>query len=667
MPLSLRNALALAALCLLAWLAYAPGLSGGFLFDDLVNLPALGATGPVDDWPTFWRYLTSGTADPTGRPLALLSFLLDARDWPADPAPFLRTNVLLHLLNGALLFALLRALGRWLDGASARTDAAALLGAGLWLLHPLLVSTTLYIVQREAMLPATFILLGLLAYVHGRGMFARASRQGAAWMLGGIGLGTLLAVLCKGNGILLPLLAWVLEATVLRRRHGAPADPATEPGLRRLRLVLLVVPSLLLGAWLASQLRHLGQDLDVRAWTLGQRLLTEPRVLLDYLQLLLVPRAVSTGLFNDGYVVSTGLLHPASTLPALLLVAALVALGFALRRRAPAWSAALLFFFAGHVLESSVLPLELYYEHRNYLPALLLFWPLGRALCRWRGPAWARGAVALGLLALCALTTWQRSDLWGRPDAMALAWARHNPGSPRAQAAAAMAELRLGQPRQALQRLQPLVARQPHELQLVFNQVDAACRVHGIDTRQAQAVAVALRHATEGHGLAWRWLDRSLDTAHAGACRGVDLATVDLWLASAAANPMMQAPGRRQDLHALAGRLALLRGQPAAARRHFDRALEAWITPGAAARQAALLGARGHYREGLAHLDHYRAIQDRRVRVGGPGMQALHQWVLERQRYWPRQLAGLRATLQADLDAQAPAPAVATPDSGEPG
>ena len=93
----------LAGLLLVAWLAYSPGLSGGFLFDDFVNLNAIGATGPVDDWPTFWRYVTSGSADPTGRPLAMLSFLLEARDWPADPHPFLRDNLILHLLNGLLL------------------------------------------------------------------------------------------------------------------------------------------------------------------------------------------------------------------------------------------------------------------------------------------------------------------------------------------------------------------------------------------------------------------------------------------------------------------------------------------------------------------------------------------------------------------------------------
>src|SRR5690348_18139659 len=85
---------------LLAALAYDQGLHGGFLFDDFANLPSLGATGPITRWDTFFRYVTSGTADPTGRPIALLSFLLDARDWPANPYPFKRTNLLIHLLNG---------------------------------------------------------------------------------------------------------------------------------------------------------------------------------------------------------------------------------------------------------------------------------------------------------------------------------------------------------------------------------------------------------------------------------------------------------------------------------------------------------------------------------------------------------------------------------------
>ena len=179
--ISPRNGVLFIAIAALAIWAYLPGLSGTFLFDDLANLPQLGATGPVDDWATFWRYVTSGTADPTGRPLALLSFLIDANDWPADSASFLRTNLILHLCNGALLFVLLRQLDRRLDGTSEQTNSAAALGAGFWLLHPLFVSTTLYIVQREAMLCSSFVFAGLISYAHGRTRYNTSPRRGMAW------------------------------------------------------------------------------------------------------------------------------------------------------------------------------------------------------------------------------------------------------------------------------------------------------------------------------------------------------------------------------------------------------------------------------------------------------------------------------------------------------
>lgn len=639
--------LGLTLLLVLTWLAYRPGLHGGFLFDDFVNLTALNSPGPVDDWPTFWRFITSGTADPTGRPLALLSFLIDAREWPADPAPFLRTNLLLHLLNGTLLFVLLRMLGQQLGDKALPNHAAALLGAGLWMLHPLLVSTTLYIVQREAMLPATFTLLGLLGYVHGRAAYHRGQqRAGMLWMLVAIGGGTVLALLSKANGILLPMLAWVLATTVLRK---GMATDANDRSLHRLHVGLLVLPSTLVLLYLASRLPQLNEALEHRPWTIGQRLLTEPRVLLDYLQLLAVPRVLSTGLYNDGYVVSTSLLQPAVTLPALLLVLSLVALGFCLRRRAPTWAAALLFFFAGHLLESTTIPLEMYFEHRNYLPAMLLFWPVARALFAGPGRVATRAAVATALMTLYAAITWQRADLWGKPDQMAQLWALQNPASSRAQATAASFEARSGQPQVALQRLQAAWPKHPHDLQLALNYANAACAVNGLSGDDVDRIANALRHADQGHQLVFRWLGHALDVAAAGVCTGLDLSTIHAWLVAAEDNPILQGPGRVQDLASLAGRLALLQQQPDLALSHFNRALAAFVNPEAAAMQAAMLATKGYYAHALAHLDHYERIKHHQERATGWNMQRLHGAVLDAQDYWPYELGLLRTKLVAEI------------------
>lgn len=652
MPAEIRRLwywLGLLTLLLLAWFVYRPGLSGGFLFDDFVNLDTLGNSGPVDNWRTFWRFITSGSADPTGRPLALLSFLIDARDWPAAPAPFLRTNVLLHLINGALLFSLLRRLGSAIDPRDVGNDAAALLATGLWLLHPLFVSTTLYIVQREAMLPATFVLLGLLAFTHGRLRFGQTDGAfGMGWMLAGILLGTLLALLCKSNGILLPLLAWVLEATVFRAGLATSLSSTAQRKLRRMTGLLLVLPSMLVFAYLAARLPQLMTPLSGRAWTIGQRLLTEPRVMVDYLNLLLVPRSVSTGLYNDGYPVSQSLWNPASTLLAWFLVSGLVGLGFHLRRRSPAFSAAILFFFAGHLLESTTIPLELYFEHRNYLPALLLFWPLARALCRWQIASTSRMAIAIALLALLALTTYQRAELWGQPRVLAALWAKQNPGSSRAQAVAAMEDTNAGNPEQAMRRLAPLWRQRPDDLQIALNYIDAACAWHGLSAIDHAALARTLRQAANAQQLTSRWLGKAIDVAASGQCPGMNLVNVESWIDAALHNPTANENIRNRNMEPLLARIALRKHQPDLALLHFNHALAVSVTPDAAAGQAGMLASSGYYEQALAHLDTYERLKSN-VRTPGLDMSWLHARVLDWQGYWPYEMAVLRGKLHAAI------------------
>ena len=638
----------LLALLALTAIAYSPGLSGGFLFDDFVNLNAIGATGPVDNWPTFFRYVTSGTADPTGRPLALLSFLLDARDWPADPAPFLLSNLILHLVNGVVLFALLRSLGRRLDGKTNNGDWAALLGAGLWMLHPLLVSTTLYIVQREAMLPATFVLLGLLCFVHGHSLAEQASTRsrGLAWMVSGIVGGTFLGLLCKGNGMLLPLLAWVVQATILdTSNRTAPLARAH----RYARWALVLLPSLAVLAYLAGYLFKLDTPIAGRSFTIGERLLTEGRVVANYLHLLAVPRAVSTGLYNDAFTASTGLLSPASTLPGLALSVILVAFAWLKKSQFPALSAAIGFYYVGHLLESTVVPLELYFEHRNYLPAMLLFWPLARGILSWKISRGLRIGVAFALLGLLATTTFNRAHLWGEPKALAILWATKNPDSSRAQATVAMMDTSEGNAKRAVQRLRPIWQRRPTDLQIAFNYINAVCQSDGLSAADSAALETALRKADADLSLINSWLGQAIDTAAAGQCTGMGLDDIEGWMSAVLANPKMVDPDSLgQEVEPLLAQIALRKAQPAIALQHYDRALEAFTTPDVAARQASMLARSGYFEQALAHLDHYERIKGK-TRRPGRGMPRLHAEVLRRQGYWPYETAVLRAKLHEEI------------------
>jgi len=685
---------ALVALLATTLWAYHPGLFGDFLFDDFGNLPAIGATGPVDNWATFWRYITSGDADPTGRPLTLLTFLVDARNWPASPYPFKVTNLILHLINGVLLACVMWKLGRALSvranpsfppvrsgdaepsnfvgtirktlGAGFRaargpgivTDSygvavGALFGAGAWLLHPLLVSTTLYVVQREAMLPATFVLIGMLGWIAARDALARGHFKRAligmtlsAWLC------TALAVLSKANGALFPILLLLTEWIVLAPHRPMP-DKTSERRRKLAVRVLLMFPSALIIGYLLYLLPSvIAHTPEYRGWTVGERLLTESRIVTDYLRLLFIPHAHSTGLFNDQFPVSTGWLHPASTLPCVILVLGLIGTGFALRKRHPAIALALLFYFAAQLMESGWLSLELYFEHRNYLPAMLLFWPIGLALARPGYVRWIRILAAACVLMLLASLTFQRAKLWGDGFRQAQVWAAINPDSARAQANAALYDLQHDRPRLAAARLRLSMPRHPDDIQAPINLIGAECKLGTVQPQTLARAEFALAHTRLGGMAAFKWFNEALDMASRHTCTGLDFAALQATLDAARRNPYWRnQPGRQQDIDHLQGQLYLAQGNPMAALQAFNLALAAAPDPGSALQQAAHLGAHGYPQLGLDHLDYFKTLPP--GPKPNPGMPRIHAWLLREQGWWASETARLRKTLLRDVAAKA--------------
>ncbi len=652
MPPHYRSGLLLPVLALVTWWAYAPGLHGGFLFDDFGSLPALGAYGPVTHWATFWRYITSGTADPTGRPLALLTFLLDAHNWPAPPLPFKRTNLILHLANGVLLYALLARLGDLLSIDARRVRLAALLGCSLWLLHPLLVSTTLYIVQREAMLVATFVMSGLLAWLHGRQLVLEGRlKAGSLWSLLGLGGFTLLATLSKANGVLLPLYAVLIELIVLIPRRPIP-DGTARRTHQIIMITLGVIPAAtVLGyiLWTAVHGLWLGGPVGVRPWSIGQRLLTEPRILLDYLKMLWLPRPFSSGLFNDQYIASTSWLHPSTTLPSILAVFALIGGAWWQRRRHPALALAVLFYFAGQLLESSSIPLELYFEHRNYTPALLMFWPLGLWLADTRQMRWLKVALMLALPITLAGMTHARTVVWGNVQTQGSIWARINPASPRAQANVAEIEMYQGHAKTAARKLKLLLAIQPDQAQLAFNLINARCLSGGVNPTDLKIARTAMLHTANTGTLFIRWFDRVLPLATTDHCQGLTPSALLELINAGLKNPKLATAGPQQDMTYMQGRIALAQHDPDTALADFVRALDLLPHPGMALEAAATLGQYGYPEQGLRLLDHYQHIPQK-AKPMSLNMVTLHDWVLTRQNYWPNEVARLSKQLMLDAN-----------------
>ncbi|MDD4887312.1 MAG: hypothetical protein PHO64_10405, partial [Thiomonas sp.] len=402
MKLDLTPKLFLLVILALGLLVYWPGLSGGYVFDDFGNLVDNAAFAQSALQTHFWHAIWSAHAGPLDRPLSMFTFAAQMVFTGMNPWPLKLANVLLHLLNGWLVWLLsVRVLG-WLEGRAPRpwlvgAPTLALLATAAWVLAPIQLTAVLYVIQREEALASAFMLLGLLAYWHGR-MRLIAGRRGAlAWIWGSLAAGTTLAALAKETGVMLPAYAFVLEWLVLRGALAAQSLPSpalptrgagantVPPGLNPLIpvfVVLLLIPGVLGLAWLLPGALN-GSAYAARPFTLSERLFTEGRVLVDYLRWIVLPSPDALSLYHDDIALSTGWLSPWTTAASWAFLAALLGAALWLRRRLPLFAFGVLWWFTGQSLLSTFVPLELVYEHRNYLPDCGIFLALFALLFTW--------------------------------------------------------------------------------------------------------------------------------------------------------------------------------------------------------------------------------------------------------------------------------------------
>lgn len=430
--------LAAAALVFLGLTVYWPGLGGGFVFDDypnLVNNQYVHAQSL--DYSALRQAALTGFSGLFGRPVSMLSFGLNHALMGLDPFYFKLTNLVIHAVNGVLIYVLtsllLTALGQQTTRRAVPATAirwVALATAGAWMLHPICLTSVLYVVQRMTSLAALFTLLGLIAYSWGR-LCALQGRGG----LVGIGVALLvcwpLAALSKENGALLPLYLFVIELTIFGFRSARRSLSLLLLGLFGLVLVLPLV-GVLYALWAYPEFWLNGYQ--HRDFGLMERVLTQTRVLWFYVGLILLPANARLSLFHDDFPLSAGLLAPPLTVVALVGWVGVFAAALWLRKRAPVLSFGVLFFLAGHSMESTILPLEMVHEHRNYLPAYgLLVALIYYALLPYREARWWRlqryGTVLF--VALLAVTTAIRASVWGDPVLLSLMELERNPRSAR--------------------------------------------------------------------------------------------------------------------------------------------------------------------------------------------------------------------------------------------
>ncbi len=431
------SSLALAALFALCALAYAAGLGGGFLFDDFQNIASNGVLRAIGTPAQDWLALAlSSDAGLLRRPISMLSFGLNVLLFGMNPFAFKLANLGIHLANGALIYVIGKRIALRLispgPGTTIRPETLALVAAGLWLLHPLNVSGVVYIVQRMNELAVFFTLAGLLAYIDGRTRMLQGEAALGQTILGLCVFG-LLAVFSKENGALISAYALVVEAMCF---HFEARRSGQRQVIKGFFWLTVGLPVAAFAAYLALHPQWLSSSYSVRDFTLYERLLSEARILCDYLLWIFVPSPSWMGIYHDDIATSTGPFNPLSTLPAIGFLLALVALAWKLRLQSPGFAFGVAWFLAGHAMESTILPLELVFEHRNYLPMAGLLLGTVCAVAPWLVSRWPARVTAVGgaaLIFLCGGLTAVRAASWGDPLVLAITDARHHPDSSRSQ------------------------------------------------------------------------------------------------------------------------------------------------------------------------------------------------------------------------------------------
>ncbi|UCE56532.1 MAG: tetratricopeptide repeat protein, partial [Desulfobacterales bacterium] len=392
----------------LGFLIYSNTFESPFVFDDTqriadnpdIRLKKLG----VEDLlkAAFGRHSAQS------RPLGNISFALNYYFHQYELAGYHIVNIIIHIVNGILLWLFLK---KTLDLKSVgskfkHAQFIALLSALLWLVNPVQTQSVTYMVQRLNSMATMFFLLSFLFYLYGRLTTKKELRW--AWFLGAA-FGWLLALGCKQNTAMLPFFIFLYEWYFFQ----GLSKNWLKRSLKYIAVILILfglVAFIYLGLEPWEKIKT-PRDFSEGQFTMGQRLLTQTRVVIHYLGLIFYPHPSRLNLDYD-FPLSYSLMSPFTTLLSLTAILGLIILGVYLAKKDRLISFCIFWFFGNLVIESSIIPLALIFEHRLYLPSMpLLLIPVTLGY-RYIKLNWLRAALLCIVVIIFSVWTYQRNRVW---------------------------------------------------------------------------------------------------------------------------------------------------------------------------------------------------------------------------------------------------------------
>jgi hypothetical protein len=361
----LRHLIAVALILGVAWVAYSNTFSVPFVFDDRPNI----VENPNVQIKTFtWdrlEPLIKNTYRETIRVFSYFTLALNYYFEGFNVFGYHLVNFIIHVAAGIFLYGFLMLtfhLPSLREKYGSISYKVAIFASLIFISHPIQTQSVTYIVQRMASMAGMFYLLSFGLYVKGR----LSSGSPRYFYFGGTALTYLLGVFSKENVAILPLFMGLYEFYFFQNFDLGPKGKKV--------LYSLVLGLLLLGVfgfilWGQRYINLTQEGYQYFKFTMSERVLTQFRVVLYYVSLIVFPLPSRLNLDYD-FPISKTILHPATTLISILIIAALIGYSIWTAKKRPVVSFFILWYFGNLVIESSIFPLEIVFEHRLYLPVV---------------------------------------------------------------------------------------------------------------------------------------------------------------------------------------------------------------------------------------------------------------------------------------------------------
>jgi tetratricopeptide (TPR) repeat protein len=410
-------AFAFVALFATLLLIYSNSFKGEWHFDDFVNIVEnrcvhLERLSPNDLSRSLYGITCEAAERRISRPVAYGSFALNYLFGGTDVIGYHVVNFVIHFAAAFFLFLLIRVtltLPTMKERYGSIAYPVALLSAFLWATSPLHVHAVTIIVQRMASLAGLGYVMSLYFYVRAR---TATTGKGAIALYLLSGTCALAAFGTKENAAVLPIALLLYDLFFIQ---GISADTAKNT-LKWAVLPFAVFVGLGL-LYTDFSMEHAVYESGVRPFSPLERLLTQGRVLFFYVSLLLYPIPSRLTLLHD-IDISRTIFDPLTTFAAIVGIVLCLLFTALKAKKYPLLSFAILFFILNHLVEGTLIPLELIFEHRNYIPSMFFFVPIAFGIIRCLDYfSYSRGFqvfLAAGfalLLAFQGHTTFERNDI----------------------------------------------------------------------------------------------------------------------------------------------------------------------------------------------------------------------------------------------------------------